>query len=41
MRNREENTVLQAKVANLERHVVDYDEKLTKVLHENSEALTQ
>jgi len=41
MRNREENTVLQAKVGNLERHVIEYDEKLTKVLHENSEALNQ
>jgi len=41
MRNREENTILQAKVANLERHVVDYDEKLTKVLHENSAAMTE
>jgi len=41
MKNREENTILHAKVANLERHVVDYDEKLTKVLHENSDALNQ
>jgi len=41
MRNREENTIFHAKVANLERHVVDYDEKLTKVLHENSDAMNQ
>jgi hypothetical protein len=41
MRNREENTIIHAKVANLERHVVDYDEKLTKVLHENSQSLNE
>lgn len=39
--NREENTIHQAKVANLEKHVIDYDEKLSKTLNENSEALTQ
>jgi len=41
LRNREENTIHRAKVANLEKHVVDYDEKLSKVLNENAEAINQ
>lgn len=41
MKNREENTISQAKVANLERHIKDYEEKLTVILKENTEALTQ
>jgi len=40
MKNREENTISQAKVANLERHIKEYDEKLTAILKENTEALT-
>ncbi len=30
-----------AKVANLEKHVQDYDEKLAKILNENNESLSQ
>jgi len=39
MKQREDNTISGAKVANLERHIKDYDEKLTKILAENTEAL--
>jgi hypothetical protein len=41
MKKREENTIAQAKSANLEKHVKDYDEKLGKVLGENTIAITQ
>jgi len=40
MKNREENTISEAKVANLERHLQEYDEKLGTILKENTEALT-
>jgi len=39
MKNKEENTVSGAKLANLARHITDYDEKLTAVLKANSESL--
>jgi len=41
MKNRQENTISQAKVGNLERHLKDYDDKLGVILKENTESLTQ
>ena len=41
LKKREENTISQAKAANLEKHVKDYDEKLGKILTENSAAINQ
>jgi hypothetical protein len=41
LKKREENTIAQAKAANLEKHVKDYDEKLGKILAENSVAINQ
>jgi len=39
MTNKQENTISGAKLANLARHITDYDEKLTAVLKANSENL--
>jgi len=39
MKKKEENTIALAKVVNLEKHVKEYDEKLGKVLGENTNAL--
>jgi len=40
LKMREDNTISTAKVTNLEKHILEYDEKLGRILHENTEALT-
>jgi len=41
MKSREENTIAEAKLANLERHVFENDDNLGKVLNANNESLNQ